>query len=46
MDTHPAPLLYMWDGPWGAGVDLKGPNNLGKAIMRCRERLLQHHRRI
>ncbi|KAG8717409.1 hypothetical protein FRC08_007534 [Ceratobasidium sp. 394] len=40
MSTHPAPLLYMWDAPWGGGPDLKGPNNLGKAIMRCRDRLM------
>ncbi|KAG8725143.1 hypothetical protein FRC09_007833 [Ceratobasidium sp. 395] len=40
MSTAPAQLLYMWDAPWGAGADLKGPNNLGKAIMRCRERLM------
>ncbi|KAG8724063.1 hypothetical protein FRC09_000538 [Ceratobasidium sp. 395] len=40
MSTDPAQLLYMWDAPWGAGADLKGPNNLGKAVMRCRERLL------
>ncbi|KAG9092151.1 hypothetical protein FRC06_000222 [Ceratobasidium sp. 370] len=40
MSTHPAQLLYMWDAPWGAGPDLKGPNNLGKAIMRCRDRLI------
>lgn len=46
MSTYPAVLLYMWDGPWGAGPDLRGPNNLGKAVMRCRERLIQHHGRI
>ncbi|KAG8741989.1 hypothetical protein FRC10_002147 [Ceratobasidium sp. 414] len=40
MSTNPAQLLYMWDAPWGAGPDLKGPNNLGKAIMRCRDRLM------
>ncbi|CUA67857.1 Serine/arginine repetitive matrix protein 2 [Mus musculus] [Rhizoctonia solani] len=46
VSTHPAELLYMWDGPWGAGRDLKGPNNLGKAVMRCRERLLAAQRRL
>ncbi|CAE6439811.1 unnamed protein product [Rhizoctonia solani] len=45
LSTHPAELLYMWDGPWGAGRDLKGPNNLGKAVMRCRERLVAAQRR-
>ncbi|KAG8713815.1 hypothetical protein FRC09_018302 [Ceratobasidium sp. 395] len=45
MFTDPAQLLYMWDAPWGAGADLKGPNNLGKAIMRCREHLMLHQAR-
>ncbi|QRW02329.1 Serine/arginine repetitive matrix protein [Ceratobasidium sp. AG-Ba] len=45
VSTHPAQLLYMWDAPWGAGTDLKGSNNLGKAIMRCRERLMQYQGR-
>ncbi|KAG9118778.1 hypothetical protein FRC07_006538 [Ceratobasidium sp. 392] len=40
MSTYPAQLLYMWDAPWGAGRDLKGANYLGKAIMRCRDRLM------
>ncbi|KAF8725044.1 hypothetical protein RHS02_08409, partial [Rhizoctonia solani] len=43
MSTEPAELLYMWSSPWGAGHDLKGPNHLGKAVMRCRERLLAAH---
>ncbi|KAG8792201.1 hypothetical protein FRC12_006838 [Ceratobasidium sp. 428] len=42
ISTHAAELLSVGDPPWGAGPDLKGPNQLGKAIMRCRELLFQY----